>query len=205
MKLTTSLSAALLIASSTTSAFQLTQPAANSRLSTECFATRDVKPGDDNKAMAFLRKIGKVGGGVDFSNAMGVDEGPAGKSRTGGGMKAVRKAKSAYKSVEIDGMIDDLSEPFPMTCSGTEWAGFTDQVMGGRSSGSISRETMDGRPANVLRGQVSLENNGGFVQMATDLALDPSISRTVDMSDFDGVELNVMYKGDRPEEEFNVQ
>ena len=37
--------------------------------------------GKDNKAMAFLRKIGKVGGAAnqDFTNAVGVDEGTAGK------------------------------------------------------------------------------------------------------------------------------
>jgi hypothetical protein len=38
--------------------------------------------GSDNKAMAFLRRIGKVGGTAqqDFTNAVGVDEGPAGKN-----------------------------------------------------------------------------------------------------------------------------
>lgn len=40
---------------------------------------------DDNKAMAFLRKMGKVGGSVDFTNTVGVDEGPAGKSKGAGG------------------------------------------------------------------------------------------------------------------------
>lgn len=35
---------------------------------------------NDNKAMAFLRKIGKVGGTTDFKNAIGVDEGTAGKA-----------------------------------------------------------------------------------------------------------------------------
>jgi hypothetical protein len=91
---------------------------------------------EENKAMAFLRKVGKVGGvaHVDFKNAMGVDEGPAGKT-SDRGMKPVRKAKSAYKAVTADGVVDDLSEPFPLTSSGTQWAGFTDQVMGGRSSG----------------------------------------------------------------------
>ena len=34
----------------------------------------------ENKAMAFLRKIGKVGGSTDFKNAIGVDEGTAGKA-----------------------------------------------------------------------------------------------------------------------------
>jgi hypothetical protein len=91
---------------------------------------------EENKAMSFLRKVGKVGGvaNVDFTNAMGVDEGPAGKM-AGEGMKPVRKAKSAYKAVTVNGVVDDLSEPFPVTSSGTQWAGFTDAVMGGRSSG----------------------------------------------------------------------
>ncbi len=35
---------------------------------------------NENKAMAFLRKIGKVGGDTDFKNAIGVDEGTAGKA-----------------------------------------------------------------------------------------------------------------------------
>ena len=43
----------------------------------------------DNKAMAFLRKIGKVGGAAnkDFVNALGVDEGPVGKNTVEAGMK----------------------------------------------------------------------------------------------------------------------
>jgi hypothetical protein len=35
----------------------------------------------DNRAMAFLRKIGRVGGANhDYTNALGIDEGPSGKS-----------------------------------------------------------------------------------------------------------------------------
>jgi len=30
----------------------------------------------DNKAMAFLRKVGRVGGHTDFTDALGIDEGP---------------------------------------------------------------------------------------------------------------------------------
>lgn len=185
-------------------AFQLQKPSTWQRPLTSCYATEEQTAKDDNKAMAFLRKMGKVGTQVDFTNAMGVDEGPAGKSKQGGGMKPVRKAKSAYTPVQASGIVDDLSEPFPVTSSGTQWTGFTDQVMGGRSSGSITREVLDGKLANVLRGKVSLENNGGFVQMATDLALDPSVSRTVDMSDYDGVEIGVIYLGEDSEEDFNV-
>jgi len=164
--------------------------------------------GGDNSAMAFLRKIGKVGGAMDFSNTMGVDEGPAGKSREQQGTATIiRRAKDAYASIEVTGMIDDLTEPFPLTSSGTQWSGYTDQVMGGKSSGSITREVMDGKLANVLRGTVSLANNGGFVQMATDLALNPAVSKTVDMTDFDGIEVTVMYTGGDPsatQEEFNI-
>lgn len=81
----------------------------------------------DNKAMQFLKKMGKVGGAAnrDFRYAIGVDEGPAGKSsggRSGGGLK---KAKAAFKSCVDTGVIDDMSEVFPTTCSGTRWSGFT--------------------------------------------------------------------------------
>ena len=108
----------------------------------------------------------------------------------------------------VSGIIDDMSETFPFTSSGTEWAAFTDQVMGGVSSGSISRERdVQGRTANALRGKVSLQNNGGFVQMATDLALDPSVSETVDASEYDGIELDVLCRAEANEEKysFNIQ
>ena len=89
-----------------------------------------------------------------------------------------------------------MSESFPLTSSGSEWAGFTDQVMGGVSIGKLLRETIQGKTCNVMRGTVSLFNNGGFIQMATDLSKDQSVSMTVDASGFDGVELDVFYRGD---------
>jgi hypothetical protein len=50
-----------------------------------------------------------------------------------------------------------------------------------------------------------LENNGGFIQMATDLALDPSVDVFVDAGEFDGVELEIYCEGSGAEEKFNVQ
>jgi hypothetical protein len=47
------------------------------------------------------------------------------------------------------------------------WRTFTDRVMGGLSQATAALETVDGEPALVLRGTVRLENNGGFVQVAT--------------------------------------
>lgn len=156
--------------------------------------------------MAFLRKIGKVGGNTDFTNALGVDEGSVGKEATKFGVgTATKKALGAYKSCVETGVIDDLTEEFPITCSGTQWAGITDRVMGGISSGTLAREEYQGRMANVLRAHVRLDNNGGFVQMATDLALNPAERSTVDASNFDGIEAELYYDGKEEQEYFNVQ
>ena len=50
------------------------------------------------------------------------------------------------------------------------WQFVADTVMGGVSKGRVSRETVAGRAAHRLTGRVSLDNNGGFIQMADDLA-----------------------------------
>lgn len=67
-------------------------------------------------------------------------------------------------------VIEDLSRPFPEAANGARWALITDGVMGGVSRGSLRREAVGGRPALRMTGDVSLANNGGFVQMALDLA-----------------------------------
>lgn len=74
--------------------------------------------------MKFLKKIGKVGGAAnrDFRYAIGVDEGLAGKSAGDGGLK---KTKEAFRSCVETGVVDDMSEAFPQTSSGTRWSGFT--------------------------------------------------------------------------------
>ncbi|KAL3927132.1 MAG: hypothetical protein SGARI_005411, partial [Bacillariaceae sp.] len=157
--------------------------------------------------MAFLKKIGRVGGSnkVDFTNAIGVDEGSSTKAagKWGGG-RAMKKSKAAFRWCTETGLIDDLSEEFPTTSCGCQWDGVTDRVMGGVSSGSLSREDFHGRNSNVLRAKVRLDNNGGFVQMTTDLALDPAVSNTVDASNFQGIELDVFFEGDADKEAFNV-
>lgn len=67
-------------------------------------------------------------------------------------------------------VLDDLSRPHPDTPLGTRWALVGDGVMGGLSQGHLRREEVAGRPALRLTGEVRLENSGGFVQMALDLA-----------------------------------
>jgi hypothetical protein len=89
-------------------------------------------------------------------------------------------------------IIDDLSQPDGLSSLGTRWQLVTDQVMGGVSRGTLTRETVAGRPALVMRGDVRLENNGGFVQMALDLARPEAAGRgTLDAWVWQGIEIDV--------------
>lgn len=74
-----------------------------------------------------------------------------------------------------------------------EWEYVADGVMGGESDGRMVREDVSGRPAHRLIGDVSLENDGGFIQMAFDLAGDGG---AVDASAFSAVELDVLGNGE---------
>ena len=60
--------------------------------------------------------------------------------------------------------------------------------MGGVSLGQISIEEIAGRHATRLKGDVSLDYNGGFVQMAFDINDDGSTSN---VSSFNAIELGV--------------
>ena len=83
-----------------------------------------------------------------------------------------------------DRIIDDFSQPGPRTRCGTAWELVSDQVMGGVSDGRLTHEPVAGRPAHHLTGTVSLDNNGGFLQMALDLHPD---GNAVDASGFAGL------------------
>jgi hypothetical protein len=74
-----------------------------------------------------------------------------------------------------------------------KWEFVSDNVMGGVSSGCIAEEIVGGRNATVLRGKVSLENNGGYIQMAFDLH---EGGADVDVSAWDGIEIEVFGDGD---------
>ena len=69
------------------------------------------------------------------------------------------------------------------------WRLVTDTVMGGVSRGSIAKETLEGREAIRMRGDVSTENNGGFVQIALDLAPETG---SFDAGGFTGLEMEVL-------------
>ena len=65
--------------------------------------------------------------------------------------------------------IDDRGSGTTASTLGPTWRFFTDAVMGGVSRGAMTVEVVSGRPALCMHGQVRLDNNGGFVQMALDL------------------------------------
>jgi len=83
-------------------------------------------------------------------------------------------------------LIDDFSAETSRL--GTSWEGFTDQVMGGASR--MESGLVPGEQGRALRmsGQVSLKNNGGFIQMR--LPLDPR-KRPFDASSYTGIFLRV--------------
>lgn len=72
------------------------------------------------------------------------------------------------------------------------WEYVSDRVMGGLSTGKLELTTVDGRAIAHLRGSISLENNGGFVQMAFDLT---DNGQAFDASKFTGFELEAKGNG----------
>jgi hypothetical protein len=88
-------------------------------------------------------------------------------------------------------VIDDLSDSPPHSLMGADWQLFTDQVMGGVSRGSMVRKAIGGRPAIHMGGNVSLENNGGFIQISLDLAPAEDV---LDAGNWNGVEVDVYGK-----------
>ena len=91
-------------------------------------------------------------------------------------------------------VIDDLSAAYPLASSGAYWRFFTDGVMGGLSQGAAAPETVAGRSAIRMRGDVRVEHNGGFIQIALDVA---SEDHPLDASDFGGIEIDVLGNGER--------
>lgn len=60
-----------------------------------------------------------------------------------------------------------------------QWDLVTDRVMGGVSNGKIEQLVVTGRPATRMTGRVSLDNNGGFIQIAADLSPPPDGAKGV--------------------------
>jgi hypothetical protein len=85
-------------------------------------------------------------------------------------------------------LIDDFRREDRVSALGTAWRGVSDRVMGGISRETLQLETHLGRRCLRLYGNVRLENDGGFIQMALDL--DPG-GACLDASSFTGLRLLV--------------
>jgi hypothetical protein len=95
--------------------------------------------------------------------------------------------------VRIARVIDDRASDDLGATTGTHWRLVSDAVMGGVSRGELTAGTRDGRACLHLRGRVSLENNGGFLQAALDLSADGAL----DVSAYAGIALDVHGRGER--------
>lgn len=60
-----------------------------------------------------------------------------------------------------------------------QWELVTDRVMGGVSNGQLEQTVINGRSATRMTGRVSLDNNGGFIQIAADLPPPPADAKGV--------------------------
>jgi hypothetical protein len=100
-----------------------------------------------------------------------------------------RPVRSDNQQTIAPEIIDDLTREPPLATIGTRWELFTDTVMGGVSRATMHRETVADRTAIRLRGDVSLENNGGFVQISLDFRPDGG---SIDASSWSGIELDVL-------------
>ena len=74
-----------------------------------------------------------------------------------------------------------------------QWRLITDTVMGGVSRGMLTPETIAGREAMQMSGNVSTENNGGFIQIALDIARD---GQAFDADGFTGIEFDIFGNGE---------
>lgn len=83
-------------------------------------------------------------------------------------------------------LIDDFSDSEGISALGTRWQGFTDRVMGGLSDIQAGYASQDEQTVLVMRGQVRLENNGGFVQVRLPLEANGG---NFDASQFDAIRI----------------
>ena len=85
-------------------------------------------------------------------------------------------------------LIDDFSSNVSKSKNGLEWTFITDQVMGGVSTGKMEFMEHESRSCLHMKGDVSLKNRGGFIQVRSNL--NPK-EKLFDASAFDGIYLRV--------------
>lgn len=92
----------------------------------------------------------------------------------------------------INGIIDDRRSGDFRSNTGVEWRLISDNVMGGLSTGQLILDKHKGKECLRMRGDVTTENNGGFLQIALSLSdIAQPGSDVFDASAYSGVELEV--------------
>jgi hypothetical protein len=71
-----------------------------------------------------------------------------------------------------------------------QWSYVSDQVMGGVSEGSLIFSQVESQTYAHMKGNVSTENNGGFIQFRTDV-------KNIDKEQVNGIYLNVRGNGEK--------
>lgn len=105
-----------------------------------------------------------------------------------GVLKSKSEVGEVLIMIDAPEIIDDLRHPSPIAVTGNGWTLISDRVMGGASAGTMRREQVKGREAIRMKGGVSLENNGGFLQVALDLG---DADSEVDAQNWTGIKLDV--------------
>ncbi len=90
-------------------------------------------------------------------------------------------------------LIDDFQSRDGVSALGTQWEAVSDQVMGGVSVPNLRFGAFDGRQAGRLTGDVRLDTNGGFLQMALSLA---KSGDTLDASAYRALQITVKGNGE---------
>jgi len=108
-------------------------------------------------------------------------------------MNTAPEIKGPHVASSSNLLLDDFGGDDLASALGTRWRGFSDRVMGGVSRESVVPVEIDGRRCLRLSGEVRLDNDGGFIQMALDLAPDDA---TLDASAYRGLSLESRGNGE---------
>ena len=101
---------------------------------------------------------------------------------------AAFSADKKPKTPLIDNFGKDANKPNPIR----NWEFVTDKVMGGKSTGKMEMVNYQGRNCLHIKGDVSLEDKGGFIKVGTDLKIK---RKYFNASDYDGVQLKLKGNG----------
>jgi len=112
----------------------------------------------------------------------------------GGWKKKIRKFHETDIEEANTMVIDDFSDPNKISNLGTKWSLLTDRVMGGVSDAEYLFGSDECFNYINMKGNVSLENNGGFVQVFLPLTAD---SKTFDATSYSGVRFWVRGNGQK--------